>query len=1251
MEMADLASELVNSARITLLLKLLEICQKVYQPLESSELVQPGTTPGDQALVEHFVEPHADGQEQILLIAFAGTSGIDQWISNADTMTMELWPFCTSRSKVHAGFLKAFKDFEDFVKDSLQASDAARVIFTGHSRGGAIATLAACYAKALQGKRRIELVTFGAPKPGDKNFRNQECKNLRIARFVNSFDPVPGLPPLSAFEHPTTTPDVVDCKPVAVADVARSALQQWEDRHCRLSPHDIGIYERNFRNLRRNRSLVMAESVIHAVGPHLKKIAAKLAAVNPVLGTAVGIAGWLARVYDNEPSESDMIQEQIKSLQHRMQEGFHKTQKAVERIQETLDGASEKELRGQVLWVFYKLKQASLDEGKPLGSFDSNRELEQAELKLQQSLFNLWRETNVMPRHTDLMLSAILGSFQVKFASNRSFDDMRQQIRELNEVLPLVPKALVAEQASQTCPYRALPTLRPCIESALTAQSGLVGMGRGEEPKFHETFQECFSNLPSELLERLDPLLEVERLVRTRTRVRESAKGLWERECGSDRLNKERFEQFLKAIEEVFEGPGFDPDQDQEVRSILKKSFPSFDNARELHLAVVGSTKSGKSTLINAILGDLVLPASEVAETALPVVIKFEGDAGEDIQVEIKGEGLREQLQQLMKRKDSRLGKWLAREAAQEDIMKFTLSSRHKFGEWLDCLNQDLRGFLTREVADLECADWYVETTFPGEYRAFALVDCPGGTESARIQRRLQQMIQFQVERAQVALLAVPCESGSFVMGGSLDATHLGGAKPNFTTVLVCTKAAKLRRKGHNLQDRKAFLAQEDKRKELKDMGVRPEVPVFFVSALTLLAFKLSEKEPYTGEDSPFSEELQDIDDDSPNKRQDILWRAAGYPDDQDFLNEWPELLKRGVIHQKLQSRAEDGRHENNKFEAWLKNTVGTMQGILAINCLLRSRKELQEALKRYEEQQDSLEEESRLEEMESNLSKLKSRHNAVAKALEQPEPHVKVLSDSLRQQVTAVCDFLGDRDAILDQSRALEVLDNESLHDAWRRNHPDYPKATGTYSHAGLAALSSFVVSWLRDLIEKELEVHQWPNSDEQTLVKKTMQKSASPSRIQHSVTPGLLVAFAGCAFAGVAVLTGGVGLVAGMGISVVADGIVAPLVLSVAAATGGGICHYAASQPAAPSTEPQLLKGCFCRQSLNDHFHHAILSGIKRLEEELRDESNKVQLEHDNLKEKVKKWRRKKNRLEQADKMLEIVVTDLILLQEELR
>jgi triacylglycerol lipase len=104
--------------------------------------------------------------------------------------------------RVHRGFLGAFEEISDRLDAIVRGmTPRQRVWLTGHSLGGALATLAAAHLdpSIIQG-----VVTFGSPRVGDPGF--VAClPQSKIARFVHRDDWVATVPPaLLGYTHAGT---------------------------------------------------------------------------------------------------------------------------------------------------------------------------------------------------------------------------------------------------------------------------------------------------------------------------------------------------------------------------------------------------------------------------------------------------------------------------------------------------------------------------------------------------------------------------------------------------------------------------------------------------------------------------------------------------------------------------------------------------------------------------------------------------------------------------------------------------------------------------------------------------------------------------------------------------------------------------------------------------------------------------------------------------------------------------------------
>lgn len=135
------------------------------------------------------------------IISFKGTDCLNDWIINAN-----VWKTNNgSEGRVHNGFGQAVninledlsKKIEDYLK---QYNDELNneILLTGHSLGGVLAILTASSLISLpQFSRKIKRIyTYGAPRVGDQNFKQNYNEILKHYRFEYGNDPVPSSPSL-----------------------------------------------------------------------------------------------------------------------------------------------------------------------------------------------------------------------------------------------------------------------------------------------------------------------------------------------------------------------------------------------------------------------------------------------------------------------------------------------------------------------------------------------------------------------------------------------------------------------------------------------------------------------------------------------------------------------------------------------------------------------------------------------------------------------------------------------------------------------------------------------------------------------------------------------------------------------------------------------------------------------------------------------------------------------------------------------
>jgi len=160
---------------------------------------------GDREINACLVGTTADG----VGVAFRGTLSLDgpftiakllDWVNNLNVRPV---PGDGLPGGVHEGFLGSLDSLWGAVRDEakrqmLRAGAAARLLVTGHSKGGAVAALAAMRFRQQEGLA-ANVVTFAAPKPGNTEFADAYDAVMDHVRYEFAEDVVPHLPPSASF--------------------------------------------------------------------------------------------------------------------------------------------------------------------------------------------------------------------------------------------------------------------------------------------------------------------------------------------------------------------------------------------------------------------------------------------------------------------------------------------------------------------------------------------------------------------------------------------------------------------------------------------------------------------------------------------------------------------------------------------------------------------------------------------------------------------------------------------------------------------------------------------------------------------------------------------------------------------------------------------------------------------------------------------------------------------------------------------
>ena len=146
----------------------------------------------------------------VFYVAFRGSQSTKDWLADLDIgrSKMDL-PTIKSgkRPKVHRGFLRQFRSLQELIINDIldyiiEYGSSGTIVFTGHSLGGALASLGALYFSLVYPKMVVSCYNFGSPRVGHTTFVKLFKKHVfDHTRFVNEDDPVTMIPLQLRFTH------------------------------------------------------------------------------------------------------------------------------------------------------------------------------------------------------------------------------------------------------------------------------------------------------------------------------------------------------------------------------------------------------------------------------------------------------------------------------------------------------------------------------------------------------------------------------------------------------------------------------------------------------------------------------------------------------------------------------------------------------------------------------------------------------------------------------------------------------------------------------------------------------------------------------------------------------------------------------------------------------------------------------------------------------------------------------------------
>lgn len=141
--------------------------------------------------------------KNIIYISWRGTESFKDWITDSEINKVSA--FNVNKMKVHSGFYNCYMSVRVRVLSALvrhyNTYNKPEIVVTGHSLGGALATLNIYDIIKSSHVSNVSVYTFGSPRVGNSVFRDEYNKTVSTTyRFVHDMDIVPRVPKVG-FNH------------------------------------------------------------------------------------------------------------------------------------------------------------------------------------------------------------------------------------------------------------------------------------------------------------------------------------------------------------------------------------------------------------------------------------------------------------------------------------------------------------------------------------------------------------------------------------------------------------------------------------------------------------------------------------------------------------------------------------------------------------------------------------------------------------------------------------------------------------------------------------------------------------------------------------------------------------------------------------------------------------------------------------------------------------------------------------------